>query len=76
MKIHNYGNDYAYQQKLKESEKTRTDVDNSVDGPKAEVREAEMGVEINSASQETGTVIGAGAEEKEVSKKKKKTFDH
>lgn len=72
MKIYNYGSDYAYQQKLKESQKLNKDVDNSVDGTEAEAGETEMGTKIDSATQKTEATIGTEVEEKEVSKKKKK----
>ena len=72
MKIHNYGSDYAYQQKLKESQKAKEDVDNSVDGTKAEAGETEMGAQGDPATQKAEATIGTEAEEKEVSKKKKK----
>lgn len=72
MKIHNYGSDYAYQQKLKESQKASEDVDNSVDGTEAEAGETEMGAQHDPETKEAEATIGTKAEEKEVSKKKKK----
>ena len=74
MKIHNYGSDYAFQHKLKESGKVKKDAYNSVDGTQADAGEVEMGTQYGHSAQEAEdeAPIGTEAEEKEVSKKKKK----
>ena len=72
MKIYNYGSDYAYQQKLKESQKSNEDVDNSVDGTEAKAGETKMGAQHDPETKEAESTIGTKVEEKEVSKKKKK----
>ena len=72
MKIHNYGSDYAYQQKLKESKKVNEDVNNSVDRTEPKAGETRMGPQHDPETKEAEATIGTEAEEKEVSKKKKK----
>lgn len=74
MKIHNYGSDYVYQQKLKESEKAKKDAYNSVDGTQADAGEVEMGTQYGHSAKEAEeeVPIGTEAEEKEIPKKKKK----